>query len=155
MGVTLHKSGKWQVQVTIDNKSKYIGLYETLEKAKEIDDKYEKFNITKQSKNYVEEKDLRYEILVSLNQGFLTEKMTEYIILITKNIHRKFRYKSMDDKYDCYSYSLENLLTNWYHYDPDKYELVLPYMSELAKRGFAMQWMKINKHNKRIHHKII
>ena len=155
-GLTFHKSAKkWQVSIVYNGKREYLGLYETELQAHNV---YEKrFNevkhlITSRINNtnyYVEERELRREILISLAMGQLTRKMIDYIILIVKKIHMKFRYNDENHKYDCYSYAIENILTRWYNYDPDKYELVLPYFSELAKRSFAFHWSNhIAKHSK-------
>lgn len=146
-GVTYHKlAKKWQVSIVYNGKREYLGLYETELEAHNTYQKRLKElggTITSRINNtshYVDERKLRYEMLVSLNQGILTRKMIEYIVLIVKRTHLKFRYKDKDQQYDCYSYAIENILTRWYNYDADKYELVLPYITELAKRGFAFHW---------------
>lgn len=155
-GVTKHKNGNWQVSIVYNSNREYLGLYKTELEAHHVYQKRlkELGNIIKSRINntshYVDERNLRYEMLVSLNQGRLTRKMTEYIVLIVKRTHLKFRYKDLDDKYDCYSYALEAVLTRWYNYDKEKYELVLPYLTEIAKRGFAFHWNNISKHMKHI-----
>jgi len=156
-GVTFHKgANKWQVSIIYNNKREYLGLYETELEAHTIYQKRLKELggiITSRINNtnfYVDERELRYEMLVSLSMGILTRRMTEYIVLIVKRTHLKFRYKDADDKYDCYSYALENVLARWHNYDADRYELVLPYITELSKRGFAFHWNSIARHMKHI-----
>lgn len=157
-GVTWHRlSNKWQVSIYYNGKKEYIGIFEKEEDASSA--YLKRFNEVKHliisrinnTNHYVDERDMRYEMLVSLNMGKLTRKMTEYIILIVKKTHLKFRYKDKDHQYDCYSYALEAVLTRWYNYDPDKYELVLPYITEIAKRAFAFHWSNhIVKHSNNI-----
>ena len=156
-GVTYHKgAGKWQSTLAYNGKKEHLGLFkDELDAAKAYENRYKEVkhlitNKTYNTNHYVDERKLRYEMLVSLNQGRLTRKMTEYIVLIVKRTHLKFRYKDLDDKYDCYSYALEAVLTRWYNYDEDKYILVLPYITEIAKRAFAFHWNTISKHMKHI-----
>jgi len=152
-GVTFHRlANKWQVSLVYNGKREYLGLYENEKEAGEV--YLKRYNevkhlITSRVNNqnhYVDERKLRYEILVSLNQGILTRKMIDYIVLIVKRTHLKFRYKDADDKHDCYVYAIENVLRNWHNYDPERYEMVLPYFTELSKRAFAFHWKTIYKH---------
>ena len=156
-GVTFHRlANKWQVSIVYNKKREYLGLYESEKEAGEVYIK--RYNevkhlITSRINNpnyYVDERELRREMLVSLAMGQLTRKMTEMIVLIVKRTHLKFRYKDLDDKHDCYMYALESVLTRWYNYDEERYELVLPYLTEIAKRGFAFHWNNIAKHMKHI-----
>lgn len=153
-GVTWHKlAKKWQSTLSYNGKKEHLGLFEVEEDAGKAYEKRfsevkhlitSRINITN---HYVNETELRYEIIVSLSMGKLTRRMTEMIILIVKRTHLKFRYKDKDHQHDCYIYSLENVLARWYNYDEDKYTLVLPYFTELAKRGFAFHWKNsIEKH---------
>lgn len=146
-GITFHKMAKkYQATLSYNGKKEHLGLFEKEEDAaKAYQKRYDEIkhlitSRTNITSHYVSEKDLRYEILVSLSMGQLTRKMTEMIILIVKRTHLKFRYKDENHKYDCYSYAIENILTRWYNYDADKYELVLPYFTELSKRSFAFHW---------------
>lgn len=146
-GVTFHRmANKWQSTLSYNGKKEHLGLFEKEEDAaKAYQKRYNEIKhlITSRVNNtshYVNETELRYEILVSLSMGQLTRRMTEMIMLIVKRTHLKFRYKDENHKYDCYSYAIENILTRWYNYDPDKYDLVLPYFTELSKRAFAFHW---------------
>lgn len=152
-GVTYHrKANKYQVSIAYNGKSEYLGLYETeLEAHNVYQKRYDQIKhlITSKVNNtnhYVDEKDLRSEMLVSLAMGQLTRKMTEMIVLIAKRTQLKFRYKSSDDKHDCYIYALENTLRNWHNYDADRYDGVLAYLTEICKRGYAFHWNSIYKH---------
>lgn len=154
-GITYHRmAGKYQATLSYNGKKEHLGLFKTeLEAHNVYQKRYEEIKhlITSRTNNtsyYVEERLLRAEMIVSMNQGRLTRKMIDYIVLIVKRIHLKFRYKDENHKYDCYSYAIENILTRWYNYDMDKYDAVLPYFSELAKRSFAFHWTNhIAKHS--------
>ena len=152
-GVTWHKmANKWQSTLSYNGTKEHLGLFEKEEDAGKA---YEKrFNEVKHlitsrinnTSHYVDERDLRYEILVSLAMGQLTRKMTEMMVLIAKRTQLKLRYSDVDNKHDCYIYALENLLRNWHNYDADKYDGVLAYLTEICKRGYAFHWNSIARH---------
>ena len=88
---------------------------------------------------YLEDRELLYEIIISKGRGKLTERATELLILIAKNVIRKKErnYNSTDDRNDCYQQGLLHMFANWSSFDHRKYSLTLPYYSEIFKRGMA------------------
>lgn len=55
--------------------------------------------------NYLEDRDLYYQVVLSKGKGELTKKAENYFLLIAENtFHRfkdKFRYRNEADKDDC------------------------------------------------------
>lgn len=96
-------------------------------------------------KIYLNTKELYKEIIVSKAMGQLTPKSKEYFYLIVKNISKKFRYANEDDRLDCESEAIIQLLKNWYLFDEEKGDNAFAYYSEVCKRGFAKGFNSIHK----------
>ena len=89
--------------------------------------------------NYLDDKELYYEMVISKGKGKLTTRSQELLILIAKNaIRRKERnYKTSDDRNDCLQQGLLHLFQNWNKFNPDKFDTAFPYFTEVFKRGTA------------------
>jgi hypothetical protein len=89
--------------------------------------------------NYLEDRELYYQLIISKGKGKLTDRAAELMILVAKNVIRKKErsYKSTDDKNDCYQEGLLHLFSSWYGFNPAKYSLSMPYITEIFKRGMA------------------
>lgn len=103
--------------------------------------------ITKKDKNYVNDTELMYEIILSKGLGYLTKKLENMIIIICNNIIRKMRYEDPMDRDDCLQTSILSTLESVLSFDEKKYKLSLPYCSELAKRGLAKGYNELNEIN--------
>lgn len=89
--------------------------------------------------NYLEDKDLYYEMILSKGKGKLTKNAQDMLILIAKNtVRRKERnYNNVDDKNDCIQQGLLHMFQNWKNFNYKKYDYALPYFTEIFKRGIA------------------
>jgi hypothetical protein len=99
----------------------------------------------KEPKQYVTNKELHIEMLVSLAQGFLTRKAKDSIVRICKGVNSKFYYKDNDDRHDTLQESYYQCFKNWYLYNPDKTHNAFSFITEIAKRGHAKGWNKLIK----------
>ena len=97
------------------------------------------------SKKYLTNKDLYIEIIVSKAQGHLTREAERMLILLAKNVHKKFYYRSMEDKEDCLQQSLLDVLSYWRNFDEEKTTNAFAYFTEIIKRGHAKGWRNLNK----------
>lgn len=98
-----------------------------------------------ETRQYLSNKELYIEIIISKAQGRLTrsaEKMLE--LLATKTI-KKMRYWSNDDKLDCYQSGLLDMFQNWYNFNEDKSINAFAYFTEIFKRGLAKGWNDLYK----------
>lgn len=86
---------------------------------------------------YLNGKDFYKEILVSKNMGKLTLEAEKMLMLIGKNLIKKFYYTNADDRFDCHQAGLLALFKNWYNFDELKSENAFAYYSEIFKRGAA------------------
>ena len=124
----------------------YLGSFETEQEAIKVRDEYLKNKnliLKPKTKNYVEYKDMNYEMIVSLAQGKLTNKLTQMFILINKRVNRKFYYKNELDRQDVIQYSICRLLENWYNCDMDKTDNCFSYITEIIKRAHAFHYNEL------------
>jgi hypothetical protein len=99
----------------------------------------------KPKKKYITNKDLYCEILVSKAQGKLSKEAERMLVLLGKNIIKKFYYVNPDDKYDCLQNGYYQLFKNWWMFDELKGENCFSYYTEIFKRGIAAGFNKIHK----------
>lgn len=97
------------------------------------------------SNYYLTERELTYEIIISIGKGKLTRRGGELIFLLGKNVIRKkeYSYRTYDDRNDCLQQCYLALLRNWNKYNKDKYDSAFPYLSEIGKRGLAEGFNKL------------
>lgn len=150
MGVTLHKSGKWQAQVSHNKKNIYLGIYDNKEDAMKKVTEYIKTIPTFVAKSYVDNNELYKEIIYSKAIGSLTPKAFEMLYLMIKRISTKFRYKDNQDMEDVRQYAVFNLLKNWRNFNEDGYDDAFSYYTEIIKRSITMEY-KVNISQNRRH----
>lgn len=96
-------------------------------------------------KAYLSNKDLYCELIVSKAQGRLTRPAEKMIILLGKNIIKKFYYSNPDDRFDCLQNGYIQMFQNWYQFDENKSDNCFSYYTEIFKRGIAAGFNKIHK----------
>lgn len=98
----------------------------------------------KVKKKYITAKDLDYHMIVSIAQGKLTTEAERMIILLAKNVIKKFYYASNDDRLDCLQGAYLDIFKNWHSYDPNK-GMAFSWVTEVVKRGLAKSWNSIHR----------
>lgn len=96
-------------------------------------------------KVYLSNKDLYCEILVSKAMGKLTRPAEKMLILLGKNIIKKFYYSNPDDRHDCLQNGYIQIFSNWYSFDENKGDNCFAYFTEVFKRGIAAGFNQIHK----------
>lgn len=96
-------------------------------------------------KQYLNNKNLYKEIIISKAQGRLTKDAEKMIHLLAKNIIKKFNYTDIKDKEDCLQEGLYQLFKNWKQFDENKTENAFAYFTEVFKRGVAFGFNKYHK----------
>jgi hypothetical protein len=101
--------------------------------------------------NYLEDRDLYYEIVLSKGKGNLTRKAEHYLELIANNTIRKIisKFSDEDEMRDCLQHGILILFENWYSFDEKKFKYALPYFSEICKRGFTAGYNEL--HGRKAH----
>jgi hypothetical protein len=95
-------------------------------------------------KKYITAKDLDYQMIVSKAQGRLTREAERMIILLGKNVVKKFYYADPDDKLDCLQSAYLDIFANWYSFDENKGQ-AFSWITEVVKRGLAKGWNQQHK----------
>jgi hypothetical protein len=90
-------------------------------------------------KKYITAKDLDYQMIVSKAQGRLTKEAEKMIILLAKNVIKKFSYRDPDDRLDCLQSAYLDIFANWHSFDENKGQ-AFSWITEVVKRGLAKGW---------------
>lgn len=99
----------------------------------------------KVKKKYLSNKDLYCELIVSKAKGRLTKDAERMIIILGKNIIKKFYYSNPDDKFDCLQNGYIQMFQNWVSFDENKGTNAFAYFTEVFKRGAAAGWKSLYK----------
>jgi hypothetical protein len=94
-------------------------------------------------KQYLNNKDLYDQIVLSIEQNKLTPEAEKMLILLAERATNKLSYVNNDDRQDCLQFALLDLLKYWRGFNP-KYTNAFAYFTEIAKRGYAKGWNKIH-----------
>lgn len=97
------------------------------------------------NKDYISNKELYCEIVMSKAMGKLTRPAERMLILLGRNVIKKFYYNNSDDKHDCMQNGYIQMFTNWYSFDEIKGDNCFAYYTEIFKRGAAAGWNKMYK----------
>jgi len=96
--------------------------------------------VPKAHKNYLSNKDLYCELIVSKAKGKLTRQAEKMLILLAKNVIKKMYYSDYDDRLDCLQTAYLDVFANWYQFDENKGDNAFAYFTEIIKRGLAKGW---------------
>ena len=97
----------------------------------------------RKSKNYLNNRDLYDQMVLSKDQDVLTKEAEKMLILIAERAINKMTYVSEDDRKDCLQFAILDLLKYWRNFNPI-YPNAFAYFTEIAKRGYAKGWNKIH-----------
>ena len=95
--------------------------------------------------NYLHNKDLYIEVVVSKAQGKLTRNAKVMLEILAKRTIKKMRYWSNDDRMDCYQSGLLDMFSNWYNFNEEKSVNAFAYFTEVFKRGIAKGYNELYK----------
>lgn len=97
----------------------------------------------RRKKNYLNNRDLYDQLVISKDQDALTKEAEKMLILLAERTINKMRYVNEDDRMDCLQFAVLDLLKYWRNFNP-KYTNAFAYFTEIAKRGYAKGWNKIH-----------
>jgi hypothetical protein len=97
----------------------------------------------RKSKNYLNNRDLYDQMVLSKDQDKLTREAEKMLILLAERAINRMTYVSEDDRNDCLQFALLDLLKYWRNFNPI-YPNEFAYFTEIAKRGYAKGWNKIH-----------
>ncbi len=87
--------------------------------------------------NYLNNKELYIEMIISKAQGKLTRNAEKMLELLAKETIKKMKYWSNDDKMDCYQTGLLDMYSNWHNFNEEKSTNSFAYFTEIFKRGIT------------------
>ena len=87
--------------------------------------------------NYLEDRELYYEMKLSKGMGKLTRKAQNMLILIANQTIRKKESSFKENKDDALQSGLLHMFSNWKSFNPAKFDTAFPYFTEIFKRGLA------------------
>lgn len=93
--------------------------------------------------NYVNAKELYEEILLSKQQGKLTPNALKLLDRMVKEISKIFKYKMEEDREDCQSFAMEDVLKYWDRFNPEKSNNAFAFYTQMIKNGFAKGWRRL------------
>ncbi len=98
---------------------------------------------TKGDKQYVQNKELLKEIILSKKQDKLTYNAVKMLQLIAENIANKKRYKCIEDKEDCIQTAMLDIALYWRSFDPERYKNPFAYYTSILCNGLSKGWNKM------------
>jgi len=104
-----------------------------------------KRKISKNSNYYVDPDELRNEIIKSKKNGELTPRSLDMLILMSDEIAKNFTYKYHQDREDCVSSAIEDILRYWKGYDEEKSDNAFAYFTRMIWNGLKKGWNKLYK----------
>lgn len=96
------------------------------------------------SKKYIKNADLLRAFLESREGGEPTRELIKMFRKIVEGISKRMAYKNPDDKEDCISSGMEDLIKYWDRFDPDKSNNPFAYFTQIGKNGLAKGWKRIH-----------
>jgi hypothetical protein len=96
--------------------------------------------------NYLDDRELYYEIIISKGKGKLTKRASDLLILIAKNVIKKKErsYPSSEDKEDCLQQGLLHIFSNWKSFNHLRFSSPFNFYTEIFKRGLVDGFYLIN-----------
>lgn len=89
--------------------------------------------------NYINNAELRTEILLCKDRGQLSDKGCLMLVLMIDNIQSKFKYDRLEDKEDVRSFAIEGILKKWHKYD-SKHDNAFSFFTQMIKNDLYAGW---------------
>ena len=97
----------------------------------------------KDGKQYVSNKDLLEEIIISKQQDELTPRAIKMLQLMAENLSKKKHYKCPEDKEDCIQTAMLDIALYWRGFNPEKFKNPFAYYTSMLVNGLAKGHNKI------------
>jgi len=95
--------------------------------------------------HYVKNADLTAELRKSKAAGELTPTCVTMFLRMIKESTKILKYQNYDDREDCMSEAMMDILKYWKKFDPDHPKAnAFAYFTEAIKKGMAKGWRKLH-----------
>jgi len=93
---------------------------------------------------YIKNKDLKRALQESKEKGELTLETIKMFSLIVNGMSKTHSYRDLEDREDCISSGMEDLIKYWNRYDPEKSDNPFAFITQIAHNGMKKGWKKIH-----------
>lgn len=93
--------------------------------------------------NYVSNKELFNQIVISKEKGSLTPEALVMLQRMVKEISKKFKYKMEEDREDCQAFAIEDIIKYWDRFNPEKSNNAFAFFTQMIKNGNAKGWRRL------------
>jgi len=95
-------------------------------------------------KNYLNNADLRDEVMKSKADGELNRTALKMLMLLAEKAQSRLSYADPEDKADCLSFAKMDIVKYWNRYDAAKSPNAFAYFTQMCKNGYAKGWNKLH-----------
>lgn len=95
---------------------------------------------------YVYNSELEKALIESKKRGKLTDEAIEMFILIVNGLSKIYSYENFEDRKECISAGIEDLIKYWNRYDPNKSNNAFAFITQIAHNGIKKGWKRIYSH---------
>lgn len=99
----------------------------------------------KEKKHYVNNKELRDELIRCAETGELSESAALMFKEIAERLSTKLFYKDPADREDAISSAIYDCIKYWKSYDPEKSQNAFSYFTSVCSNGFGKFWKRAEK----------
>ena len=99
--------------------------------------------------NYLKNEDLLNELILSKSKGDLTKNVIKYFNLMIDKIGTEFSYEFAEDRQDCRSEAMLNVLKYWRTFDINITTNAFSWFTQTIKTGYTIGFNRITKKRKR------
>ena len=112
-------------------------------------DQIEGIKINKKGNEYVSNPALLKEIIKSKEQDELTNNAIQMFLLMIENIQRRMYYKDPEEKTDCASSAMLDVIMYWRNFNPEKSTNPFAFYTSVITNGIAKGWDKLHPETKK------
>ena len=109
----------------------------------------EGIKINKKGNEYVSNPALLKEIIKSKEQDELTNNAIQMFLLMIENIQRRMYYKDPEEKKDCASSAMLDVIMYWRNFNPEKSTNPFAFDTSVITNGIAKGWDKLHPETKK------
>lgn len=92
---------------------------------------------------YINPKELYEQIVISKQNGELTPDALNMLNKMVKEISKVFKYKMEEDREDCQSFAMEDVIKYWDRFNPEKSNNAFAFYTQIIKNGYAKGWRRL------------
>jgi DNA-directed RNA polymerase specialized sigma subunit len=97
---------------------------------------------------YLKNKELKRALIESKEKDELTSEALEMIQLMVKRLSTKFSYEYPEDREDCASVAIMDVIQYWRGYNPETSPNAFAYFTTMIINGMGKGWRKLNGNGK-------